>query len=773
MADNAFEMIMSLVDEVTPGLEKIRDQLKQTQSSATNAGNALNNVGGGSGAGGGAGGGGGGGGRLATTMRGLAGAVGVATVALGALAIAAGAAYAALSYLNDAGRAGIDFGDELSDIAGKAGITAEELQKLRIVAETNGGSFEAVDKSLLKFNQTLGLAQQGSGSLLGVLQKLNISLYDQNGALKDTPTMYREVSQAIGAIENPAQQSALAIQAFGKSGAELVESMSMSKEETDAAREAAVKYGAVMSNEMTNAAAAAKDEITLLDKGTETLNARLNLMIGLPVAKWWSGVANWISQALVSLAEFSGLNDKFDASKVSEELAKTERNVQGYTDSLEQAKKRLADREFSGGRVHARLKQDVEWWQSRLDELKTKRDELAKQLDILQPKAEPQVTTTVVQEDTEKGLKALDAYRMKVEADRAANLQDAKEKAQALYDVEVQRLQQEYAAIAANSELSRKSKEEAWDLYNEHIKNASTKLVNELKDIDDKAAKEKAASDKKLSDARLKSDKEALDLAIKREEQEIKNRQSIDSIVEKYVQQTAQQQAVVSGTEKQLELRNAINEAEETAIKNGEELSVIDRERVENAVLNKQQSDEQLKQFNDQKDKAKATADEIKDIYKNAAQSIQSSFSDFFFDIMQGNMDNLVVSFKRTIDRMVADLLAAKLLSTVGGASGLSGMLGGLFSGFGGARAAGGPVTGGTPYLVGEQGPEIVVPGASGTVIPADISQAIVSGGGSSDGGSYQVSIHALDARSFMDLMETNDRGLIDVIQTATQKYRL
>lgn len=35
-----------------------------------------------------------------------------------------------------------------------------------------------------------------------------------------------------------------------------------------------------------------------------------------------------------------------------------------------------------------------------------------------------------------------------------------------------------------------------------------------------------------------------------------------------------------------------------------------------------------------------------------------------------------------------------------------------------GARAAGGPVQGGQPYLVGEQGPEIIVPRQSGTVIP-------------------------------------------------------
>lgn len=37
-----------------------------------------------------------------------------------------------------------------------------------------------------------------------------------------------------------------------------------------------------------------------------------------------------------------------------------------------------------------------------------------------------------------------------------------------------------------------------------------------------------------------------------------------------------------------------------------------------------------------------------------------------------------------------------------------------------GARAAGGPVSAGMPYLVGEQGPEVMVPSVSGTVVPND-----------------------------------------------------
>lgn len=35
-----------------------------------------------------------------------------------------------------------------------------------------------------------------------------------------------------------------------------------------------------------------------------------------------------------------------------------------------------------------------------------------------------------------------------------------------------------------------------------------------------------------------------------------------------------------------------------------------------------------------------------------------------------------------------------------------------------GLRAAGGPVTGGSPYIVGEKGPELFVPGRSGTIVP-------------------------------------------------------
>ena len=45
-------------------------------------------------------------------------------------------------------------------------------------------------------------------------------------------------------------------------------------------------------------------------------------------------------------------------------------------------------------------------------------------------------------------------------------------------------------------------------------------------------------------------------------------------------------------------------------------------------------------------------------------------------------------------------------------------------------RAAGGPVSAGRAYIVGEQGPELVVPSEAGSVVPADTTARMMAGGG-------------------------------------------
>lgn len=84
---------------------------------------------------------------------------------------------------------------------------------------------------------------------------------------------------------------------------------------------------------------------------------------------------------------------------------------------------------------------------------------------------------------------------------------------------------------------------------------------------------------------------------------------------------------------------------------------------------------------------------------------------------------------------------------------GISGVVSNIF---GGGKAAGGPVTGGTTYLVGEKGPELFTPGSSGNIIPNNR----LGGGGST----INITVNgALDA-------EGTARQIVDILNRATAR---
>ena len=103
-------------------------------------------------------------------------------------------------------------------------------------------------------------------------------------------------------------------------------------------------------------------------------------------------------------------------------------------------------------------------------------------------------------------------------------------------------------------------------------------------------------------------------------------------------------------------------------------------------------------------------------------QFIGQSISGFFSDIVSGGR-NAEEALMNLVKRLADVVLQAALLGDgpLGDllGTGKGGLIGSLFSGFGiGAKAAGGPVSAGRPYVVGERGPEVMVPGSSGVIIP-------------------------------------------------------
>ncbi len=87
----------------------------------------------------------------------------------------------------------------------------------------------------------------------------------------------------------------------------------------------------------------------------------------------------------------------------------------------------------------------------------------------------------------------------------------------------------------------------------------------------------------------------------------------------------------------------------------------------------------------------------------------------------------------------------------------------GLIAGIASPRAEGGPVSGYSPYLVGERGPELFVPGSSGSIVPNH--QLGASGG-------VTVNITAADAGSFESMLRRNDSALVRVLRQASRNGR-
>ena len=123
---------------------------------------------------------------------------------------------------------------------------------------------------------------------------------------------------------------------------------------------------------------------------------------------------------------------------------------------------------------------------------------------------------------------------------------------------------------------------------------------------------------------------------------------------------------------------------------------------------------------------------------KNAAEAIGTSFSTSFRDIIAGSknaQDAIAEFFQRIGDALVdyamqaiAQYIAIGVARLFAGLDPLAGANQNLSGpgalatsipglAIGGARANGGPVSGDTPYLVGERGPELFVPNASGRVM--------------------------------------------------------
>lgn len=183
--------------------------------------------------------------------------------AFGSIRSAAALAGAAVAAIGSAAiimsvRKAVDAMDELNKAAQKTGTSAEELSKLHFAAKLSDVSTEGLHRSLNRLNIALVGIKPGASGAAGELARMGVT------AGTGTLDAIMKLADQFARMPDGAQKSALAIQIFGRAGADMIPLLNGGSAAIKQAADEAERLGLVIDGNTARAAEAFNDNLTRL-----------------------------------------------------------------------------------------------------------------------------------------------------------------------------------------------------------------------------------------------------------------------------------------------------------------------------------------------------------------------------------------------------------------------------------------------------------------------------------------------------------------------------
>lgn len=195
-----------------------------------------------------------------TVDRAMGGITNAAKLAGGALAgLAAGMSVAAFAgWIKGA----IDATDVVSDLSQKTGVAIEQIAGLQLWFQKGGMEAGSFESSMVKLSKNI--AEGGEA-----FDRLGIKTKDSNGQLRSNVEVLIEAADKFAGLEDGTQKTALALEIFGKSGAELLPMLNEGSDGLRAMNEMAEKLGITFDQKTVNAAGDFNDTLDFLGLATQ------------------------------------------------------------------------------------------------------------------------------------------------------------------------------------------------------------------------------------------------------------------------------------------------------------------------------------------------------------------------------------------------------------------------------------------------------------------------------------------------------------------------
>ena len=240
--------------------------------------------------------------------------LGAAGAAVGAIAAATAAAAKALW---DATTASGQWADNLITLSKQTGVSTDTLQKWDYAARFIDVDTETMAKALAKVTSAQRSAIKSGDDYVTLLDGQVISLKDSNGELKSSETVFLEMIDSLGKIQDATLQDAAAQELFGKSFQDLKPLVDAGSEGLNKLGKEAEDAGLVLSGDAVTSLGKFDDEMQRFKATTEI--ATKQLAVGfLPATQR-------VAQSLTELAQTvtTALSDGFqeaDADVILEAL---------------------------------------------------------------------------------------------------------------------------------------------------------------------------------------------------------------------------------------------------------------------------------------------------------------------------------------------------------------------------------------------------------------------------------------------------------------------
>lgn len=194
----------------------------------------------------------------------------------------------------------IDDFDDMSKASQKVGVGVEELSRLRHAAELSGVEFGSLSTAMARLNRNMLDAAGGTGEAQKAFGALGISVEDSDGKLKTSSEIMSEVAERFQGMTDGAAKTGLAMQIFGRAGAELIPLLNSGASGIQKLKDEADALGITINTEAARSAEQFNDNLSRMGKLGDSLTI---------------GIVNEWAPALADLSEVT-----LNASKGMKEL---------------------------------------------------------------------------------------------------------------------------------------------------------------------------------------------------------------------------------------------------------------------------------------------------------------------------------------------------------------------------------------------------------------------------------------------------------------------